>query len=307
MFPTESWIFLIVIILISVFIDLGISLRNSKNMSLKSAIFLSAIWIALAISFGIFIYFYAGIDMAIEYITAYSIELSLSIDNVFIFIIIFKYFKIDSKYQHKVLFIGVLSAIIFRLIMITFGLYIIQMFEWLFLPFGLILIYSGYKLPKMEENQSNSLQNNFILKFAKKHFNYSNNCSNGALYFRKNGKLFITPLALSLLVIEKADIIFALDSIPAVLAITKNSFIAFSSNILAILGLRSMYFIMANAVQKFRYLKHGIGYMLVYIGIKMILGFFNIHFSNYISILIIIIFVLSSIMISIIKKPSLKQ
>lgn len=306
MFSTQSWISLIVIILIAIFIDLGISLRNSKNMSLKSAAVLSATWIALAISFGIFIYFYAGIDMAIEYITAYSIELSLSIDNVFIFIIIFKYFKIDSKYQHKVLFIGVLSAIIFRLIMIIFGLYIIQMFEWLFLPFGLILIYSGYKLPKMEESQSDSLQNNFILKFIKKHFNYSSNQSNGTLYFRKNGKIFITPLALALLVIEKADLIFALDSIPAVLAITKNSFIAFSSNILAILGLRSMYFIMANAVQKFQYLKHGIGYMLIYIGIKMILGFFGMHFSNYISILIIIIFVLSSITISIIKKPSLK-
>ncbi len=306
MFSTQSWIFLIIIVLISVFIDLGISLRNLKNMSLRSAVFLSAIWIALAISFGIFIYFYTGIDMAIEYITAYSIELSLSIDNVFIFIIIFKYFKIDSKYQHKVLFIGVLSAIIFRLIMIIFGLYIIQMFEWLFLPFGLILIYSGYKLPKIEENQSDSLQNNFILKFIKKRFNYSNSQSNGNLYFYKNGKLFITPLALALLVIEKADLVFALDSIPAVLAITKNSFIAFSSNILAILGLRSMYFIMANAVQKFQYLKHGIGYMLTYIGIKMILGFFGIHFSNYISILIIVIFVLSSIVISIIKKPSLK-
>ena len=305
MFSTQSWIFLITIVLTSVFIDLGISLRNSKSMSFKSAVFLSATWIALATSFGIFIYFYAGIDMAIEYITAYSIELSLSIDNVFIFIIIFKYFKIDSKYQHKVLFIGVLSAIIFRLIMIIFGLYIIQMFEWLFLPFGLILIYSGYKLPKMEENQSDSLQKNFI-KFIKKRFNYSNSKSNGNLHFYKNDKLFITPLALALLVIEKADLVFALDSIPAVFAITKNSFIAFSSNILAILGLRSMYFIMANAVQKFQYLKHGIGYMLIYIGIKMILGFFGIHFSNYISILIIIIFVLSSIIISIIKKPVLK-
>ncbi len=307
MFPNYSWIFLIIVVFIAVFVDLGVSLRNSKKISVKSAIHLSILWIALAVSVGVLIYFHAGIDMAVEYITAYSIELSLSIDNVFVFILIFKYFNIEDKHQHKVLFIGVLSAVIFRFIMITLGIYVIHMFEWIFLPFGLLLMYSGYKLPLMGGAKSNSFDNNFILKFVKKHFNYSNDFKNGELFFRKDNKLFITPLALSLLVIEKADIIFALDSVPAVLAITKEPFIAFSSNILAILGLRSMYFVMSNAVQDYRYLKHGIGYMLIYVGLKMVLSFFGIHFSNYISILIITLFIFCSIMLSIIKKPVIRQ
>ena len=168
-------------------------------------------------------------------------------------------------------------------------------------------MYSGYKLPLMGGAKSNSFDNNLILKFIKKHFNYSDNSKNGELFFRKNNKFFITPLALSLLVIEKADIIFALDSVPAVLAITKEPFIAFSSNILAILGLRSMYFVMSNAVQDYRYLKHGIGYMLIYVGLKMVLSFFDIHFSNYISILMIILFIFCSIMLSIIKKPVIRK
>jgi tellurite resistance protein TerC len=307
MFPNYSWIFLIIVVFIAVFVDLGVSLRNSKKISVKSAIHLSILWIALAVSVGILIYFHAGIDMAVEYITAYSIELSLSIDNVFVFILIFKYFNIEDKHQHKVLFIGVLSAVIFRFIMITLGIYVIHMFEWIFLPFGLLLTYSGYKLPLMGGAKSNSFDNNLILKFIKKHFNYSDNSKNGELFFRKNNKFFITPLALSLLVIEKADIIFALDSVPAVLAITKEPFIAFSSNILAILGLRSMYFVMSNAVQDYRYLKHGIGYMLIYVGLKMVLSFFDIHFSNYISILMIILFIFCSIMLSIIKKPVIRK
>ena len=307
MFPNYSWIFLITVILVSVFVDLGISLRNSKKLSIKSAMLLSILWVALAMSVGVLIYFHAGIDIAVEFITAYSIELSLSIDNVFIFIIIFQYFNIEDKHQHKVLFIGVLSAIVFRLIMITFGIYIIHMFEWIFLPFGLLLIYSGYKLPHMSGTNSSSFDNSLISKFAKKYFNYSKDSRNGELFFHKNNKFFITPLALSLLVIEKADIIFALDSVPAVLAITKEPFVAFSSNILAVLGLRSMYFVMSNAVQKYRYLKHGIGYMLIYIGLKMILGFFGLHFSNYISILIIVLFIFCSIMLSIIKKPAIEQ
>ena len=185
MFPNYSWIFLIIVVFIAVFVDLGVSLRNSKKISVKSAIHLSILWIALAVSVGVLIYFHAGIDMAVEYITAYSIELSLSIDNVFVFILIFKYFNIEDKHQHKVLFIGVLSAVIFRFIMITLGIYVIHMFEWIFLPFGLLLMYSGYKLPLMGGAKSNSFDNNFILKFVKKHFNYSNDFKNGVASFLK--------------------------------------------------------------------------------------------------------------------------
>lgn len=302
MFPNYYWGLLISILIFSIFIDLGISFRSSKKLSITSALLLSLLWILLAVVIGTAIYIHAGLDITVEFITAYCIELSLSIDNIFVFIMIFKYFNIDLKYQHKVLFLGVLGAIIFRLIMITFGIYIIQMFEWLFIPFGMLLIYSGYKLPLMGNTDSSTIEDNFLIKFAKKYFNYSKDIKNGLLFYRENGKLFITPLMLALLIIEKADIIFALDSVPAVLAITKKAFIAFSSNILAVLGLRSMYFVMANAIQKFKYLKHGVGYMLIYIGIKMILGFFGIHFFNYVSIIIIVLLISSSIIFSVIMK-----
>jgi tellurite resistance protein TerC len=258
--------------------------------------------VLLAIITGAVLFLHAGFDKGVEFITAYCIELSLSIDNVFVFIIIFKYFNIELKYQHKVLFLGVLGAIIFRLIMIVFGIYIIDMFDWLFVPFGILLMYSGYKLPAMDEKKSTTLDNNFLIRVVKKYFNCSTNSKTADLFFHKNNKLFITPLALALIVIEKADIIFAMDSVPAVLAITKEPFIAFSSNILAILGLRSMYFVMANAIQKFPYLKHGIGYMLIYIGLKMIIGFFGINFSNYVSILVIISFITAAIIFSVAKK-----
>ncbi len=300
MFPNYYWILLISILVLSIFIDLGVSLRNSKKLSIANALSLSLLWMMLAVVIGSAIYFHAGLDITVEFITVYCVELSLSIDNIFVFIMIFEYFNIDLKYQHKVLFLGVLGAIIFRLIMITFGIYIIHMFEWLFVPFGILLIYSGYKLPLMGATNSTAIENNFLIKIAKKYFNYSEDMKDGSLFYRKNGKLFITSLTLALLIIEKADIIFALDSAPAVLAITKEPFIAFSSNILAVLGLRSMYFVIANAIQKFKYLKHGIGYMLIYIGIKMILGFFGIHFSNYVSILVILSFITCSITFSII-------
>jgi tellurite resistance protein TerC len=302
MFPNYYWILLIVILITSVFIDLGVSSRNSKTLSVSSALLLSLLWVLLAAVIGGAIYLHAGLDMTVDFITAYCIELSLSIDNVFVFILIFEYFKIEAKSQHKVLFLGVLGAIIFRLLMITFGLYVINMFEWIFLPFGILLIYSGYKLPLMGTSDSPSMEDNFMVTIAKKYFNYSKENKDGVLYFRENNKIFITPLTLALLMIEKADIIFALDSVPAVLAITKEPFIAFSSNILAILGLRSMYFVMANAIQQFKYLKYGIGFMLIYIGIKMILGFFGVHFSNYISILVVILLITSSILFSIFKK-----
>ena len=302
MFPNYYWILLIVILITSVFIDLGVSSRNSKTLSVSSALLLSLLWVLLAAVIGGAIYLHTGLDMTVDFITAYCIELSLSIDNVFVFILIFEYFKIEAKSQHKVLFLGVLGAIIFRLLMITFGLYVINIFEWIFLPFGILLIYSGYKLPLMGTSDSSAMDDNFMVTIAKKYFNYSKENKDGVLYFRKNNKIFITPLTLALLMIEKADIIFALDSVPAVLAITKDPFIAFSSNILAILGLRSMYFVMANAIQQFKYLKYGIGCMLIYIGIKMIIGFFGVHFSNYISILVVILLITSSILFSIFKK-----
>ncbi len=278
--------------------------KSFDKINIKNSIWLSTIWLAIAILLGIVIFFYAGIDIAMEYITAYVIELALSIDNVFVFALIFKYFDIEVQNQHKVLFIGVLSAIVLRILMITFGIYILHLFEWIFLPFGLLLIYSGYKIPLIEDGKSNFFNNNFIIKLTKKYFYSTDRQYNNIMILKQNNKLLITPLTLALIVIENADIIFALDSIPAVFIITKEPFIALISNVLAVLGLRSMYFIMANAIQRFKYLRQGIGYMLVYIGIKMVLGYFDVHFPNYMSILTMVLLISSSITISIIAPSS---
>ncbi|WPX96854.1 TerC/Alx family metal homeostasis membrane protein [Candidatus Bandiella euplotis] len=302
MFPSYYWVSLIAILVLSVFVDLGVASRNSKQLSMLKALALSSLWVMLAATIGSVIYLHAGVDMAVEFVAAYCIELSLSVDNVFVFILIFKYFDIEPRFQHKVLFIGGLGAIVLRLLMLTCGFYIINMFEWVFLLFGFLLIYSGYKLPFMNSYDSSTMDDNLVIRITKRYFNYSQDNKGGVLYFHKDKKLFITPLALALLMIEKADLVFAMDSVPAVLAITKDPFIAFSSNILAILGLRSMYFVMSNAIQKFKYLKYGIGGMLVYIGAKMILGFFGVHFSNYISILVTVIFIALSVIFSMIMK-----
>ena len=302
MFPIYFWILLIVILIIAVFIDLGVALRSSSKMGIRSSLLLSSLWIFLAGVVGTIIYLDKGEKIFVEFLTSYFVELSLSIDNVFVFIMIFQYFKIGSKYQHKILFLGVLGAIIFRLLMITLGIYVVKMFEWIFIPFGILLIYSGYKLPKMESNEQSNLRENFVYRLAKKVCKIDDVNHKGRLFYKERGKWVITQLGLALLMIEKADLIFAFDSVPAVLAITNDSFIAFSSNVLAILGLRSMYFVLANALDKFYYLKHSIGYMLIYIGLKMILGFFGLAISNYVSIIVIISMLFSGIFVSVLFK-----
>jgi len=297
----KIWICLAMVATVLIVVDLSIPRYALKAITLKSAFLLSLIWLTLSLLFAIVIYYYYGIDAAFEYLTAYTLELSLSIDNVFVFILVFQYLDIAPKYQHKILFIGVVSSIVFRLLMIPLGIYMVQAFDWLFILFGLVLLYSGYNIIRMKKDNFQHPRNNSLINYIKNRFRYSNTNENGSLFLRKNGKLFITRFFLALVMIEKADIIFALDSIAAVLAITRDPFIAFSSNIFAILGLRSIYFIIYNAVEKFKYLKHGLSYILMYIGIKMILMSFGIHIQNHISVLTIMIFLLSSFIISIIS------
>lgn len=305
MFPSYIWFSLVSVIIFSVFIDIFFAPKNSKKQDTKKACLVLCYWLLLGILVAILIYVYSGVETALEYLIAYSVELSLSIDNIIIFIAIFQYFSIKERYQHKILFIGILSAILFRFIIIALSLYMVDLFSPMYLLFGLLLIYSGYKLPYMMlESQTGAVDKSLLVRLIKKCFHYSRDSHNGKLFFRKNNKVFITPLMLALLAVEQADIIFALDSVPAVLSITKEPFIAFSSNILSILGLRSMYFAMSQAVRKYTYLKYGIGYILVYIGLKMILFYFGVHFSNYISILIIVLFIFFSIIGSIIIKST---
>lgn len=289
MYPQYYWYGFILFVILAISIDLFLMTKYKIAENFTNTIITSLIWVVFAVMMGIVIYLHAGHQQTIEFVTAYLVELSLSVDNVFVFIIIFQYLKIDIKYQHRLLFWGIFGAILFRLIMITCGVFLIKKFEWIFFPFGILLIYSAFKMLKASDSQSKNIKDNAALKFCKKHFNFTDELHEDKFIVYKKGKRFFTPAVIALILIEKGDLVFAIDSIPAVLAISKESFIIFSSNVFAILGLRSMYFLLARIVQKFSKLKYGITVILIYIGIKMILSTFHLYIPTYVSLSIIIL------------------
>jgi tellurite resistance protein TerC len=266
------------------FLDLLMHRRRGENSepSLRASSFETMGWVAAALVFGALVFNFLGLQKFLEYMTGYVVELSLSMDNVFVFALIFKYFHIPIKYQHRVLFLGVVGAVVMRLLMITFGIFLIQKFEWIFLFFGLFLIFSAYKIVVANEEDGIKEDGKFV-KYLSKFINFTPKLHGERFIIIQNGKRFFTPLFLVLLLIEKTDLVFALDSIPAILAITQDPLIVFSSNIFAILGLRSLYFLLAQVMHMFIYLKYGLAFVLSFIGAKMIFLYFNIHMPTTIS------------------------
>ena len=295
-FSLAFWLGFLVFVLVALAIDMGVLHRRPRALSFKEASNLTAIWVLLASIFCTFIYFVSNEQKALEFFTAYVVELTLSMDNVFVFLLIFKYFKIPLENQHRVLFWGVLGAIVMRFIMIIGGIYLVQYFEWLFIVFGVFLIVAGIKLliTKSEQQEVN-LDKNSVMKFLKRFFNVTNELHGDRFIVRLNGVKYFTPLFVALILIEKTDLVFALDSIPAVLAISRDPFIVFTSNIFAILGLRSLYFLLANLMHRFIYLKHGISIILVFVGLKMILAEIGFKLAVSYSLLFIMFVLLGSI------------
>lgn len=272
-FSLAFWVGFLIFVVVALAIDMGVLNRRPHVLSFKEASNLTAIWVLLASVFCTFIYFVSDEQRALEFFTAYVIELSLSMDNVFVFLLIFKYFKIPLEHQHGILLWGILGAIVMRFIMILGGIYLVSYFEWLFIVFGLFLIAAGIKLLLTKsDNEDVDLDKNAVMKFLKRYFKVTSQLHDGKFIHESKGVKYITPLFVALILIEKTDLIFALDSIPAVLAISRDSFIVFTSNIFAILGLRSLYFLLANLMHRFIYLKHGISIILVFVGSKMILS-----------------------------------
>ena len=295
-FSLAFWLGFLVFVLVALAIDMGVLHRRPRALSFKEASNLTAIWVLLASIFCTFIYFVSNEQKALEFFTAYVVELTLSMDNVFVFLLIFKYFKIPLENQHRVLFWGVLGAIVMRFIMIIGGIYLVQYFEWLFIVFGVFLIVAGIKLLiTKSEQQEVDLDKNSVMKFLKRFFNVTNELHGDRFIVRLNGVKYFTPLFVALILIEKTDLVFALDSIPAVLAISRDPFIVFTSNIFAILGLRSLYFLLANLMHRFIYLKHGISIILVFVGLKMILAEIGFKLAVSYSLLFIMFVLLGSI------------
>jgi len=272
--PSSFWIYFNLSILALLGLDLFFVNRDNKVVSVRSTITWVLFWIVLALLFGIWIYSHLGSNAATEYVTAYLIEWTLSVDNLFVFIIVFKYFKVPDEYQHRVLFWGILGALVLRGIFISAGVTLIHHFEWLVYLFGGFLVFTGIKIFFHKEDDETDLSKNIIVRFMRKFVPLSDEYDGNKFFTKRNAKLIATPLFLVLIVIEFTDLIFAVDSIPASLSISKNAFIIYCSNVLAVLGLRSLYFGISHLMKIFKYLKFGIAIILVFVGIKMLIAEF---------------------------------
>jgi len=268
---------------------------------MKEALGWSVFWVALALLFNLAIYFWKGPQLGLEFLTGYLIEKSLSVDNIFVFVLIFSYFQIPALYQHKVLFWGIVGALVFRALFIFTGLVLIEKFHWVIYIFGFFLIASGIKLA-LEKNKEIHPDKNPVLKLFRKLIPVSKTHHGGLFFIRENAKWLATPLFIVLLVIETTDIIFALDSIPAILAVTKDPFIVYSSNAFAILGLRALYFALGGLMKLFYYLHYGLAAILIFVGGKMLLADF-IKIPIGIALGIIASILVLSILLSLTKKP----
>jgi tellurite resistance protein TerC len=249
-------------------LDLGVFHRRAHTVKFREALAWSATWIALAAIFAVVIFFWHGRASALEFVTGYVIELSLSVDNLFVFLLIFRFFQVPAIHQHKVLFWGILGALIMRAIFIAAGVTLIERFHWVIYAFGAFLVYSGIKLFFQDEAEIHP-EKNPVLRLFRRWVPVTKDYVDSKFFVRSPG-LYATPLFVVLLVVETTDLLFAVDSIPAILAITRDAFIVYTSNVFAILGLRSMYFALAGMMEMFRYLHYGLSLVLVFVGAKML-------------------------------------
>ena len=251
-------------------LDLGVFHRRAHTVKFREALAWSAVWIALAGIFAVVIFFWHGRTPALEFVTGYVIELSLSVDNLFVFLLIFRFFQVPPVHQHKVLFWGILGALIMRAVFIVAGVGLIQRFHWIIYVFGAFLVYSGIKLFFQEEAEIHP-ERNPVLRLFRRFVPVTKDYEGNKFFVRRAG-LYATPLFIVLMVVETTDLLFAVDSIPAILAITRDAFIVYTSNVFAIMGLRSMYFALAGMMEMFRYLHYGLSLVLVFVGAKMLLS-----------------------------------
>ena len=286
--PLWAWILFYVLVLIMLVADLKMFGKKSQHeVNVGEALRMTGVWIGVSLLFCVGIYFFYPHDpheKALEFLSGYLIEKSLSMDNLFVFLMLFSFFGVDRKYQHEVLFWGIFGALILRSIFIFAGAAIVERFDWVLGLFGLFLLYTGAKMFAGNNDQQSNPSNNVIVKWFKKLYPVTEGMRDDKFFVIENGKRFATPLFITLIVIETTDVAFAVDSIPAVFSVSRDPFIVLTSNIFAILGLRALYFALAAVSQYFKYLKYGLGVILIFIGIKMLLemdGYVNAVFQHF--------------------------
>ena len=264
------WIAFNVFILLMLALDLGIFQKKDHEITFKESLKWIALWVTLAMLFNVLVYFWKGIDKSLEFTTGYLIEMSLSVDNLFVFIIIFSYFNVPKKYEHRVLFWGILVALVLRGSFILGGVKLFHTFHWMIYVFGALLVYTGIKM-MFYGDHAKDLAKNPAVRLCRKIFPVTEDYVGNSFFTKINNKVLVTPLFIVLMVINITDIIFAIDSIPAILAISSDAFIVYTSNIFAILGLRSIYFALSGLMGLFRFLKYGLAIILSFVGVKMLI------------------------------------
>ena len=295
---TGLWLGFSIFILLMLSLDLGLFNRKAHHITYREASIWSAVWITLAGVFAGIVFWYQGTDRGFEFVLGYVIELSLSVDNLFVFLLIFSYFKVPALYQHRVLFWGVLGALVMRLTMIFIGGELIDRFHWIIYIFGGFLVYTGIRMFTQKETELEP-EDNPVVRLVTRFVPMVRRYDQQKFFTRVNGKLTGTLLLLVLVVVEFTDLVFAVDSIPAIFAVTTNKFIVYTSNVFAILGLRSMYFLLAGVVEKFHYLKMGLATVLTFIGLKMLVTAVGFHIPIYVSLIFVVVILAASVVASV--------
>ncbi|MCM8749078.1 TerC family protein [Thermomicrobiaceae bacterium CFH 74404] len=272
--PLWAWILFVAVILVLLAIDLGVFHRRAHAVSMKEAGIWVSVWVTLSLLFGIGVWLVRGSEPGLQFFTGYLIELSLSADNMFVFVLIFTAFAVPAAYQHRVLFYGILGALVMRAAMILGGAWLIEQFHWILYLFGAFLVFTGIRMALEREEKEVDVENNIAIRLVSRFAPIVPQYRGEHFLVREGGRLFATPLLVVLVLVELTDLAFAVDSIPAIFAVTQDPFIVFTSNVFAILGLRSMYFLLANLVQRLVYLRLGLAVILTFIGVKMLIADF---------------------------------
>jgi tellurite resistance protein TerC len=289
------------VVLVLLFLDLGVFHRKAHAVGVREALLWSCAWVLLSVSFGAWVYWRFGSKAGLEFYAGYLIEYALSVDNVFVFILLFSYFSVPTKLHHRVLFWGILGALVMRATFILAGAFLLQAFHWVIYVFGLFLVYTGFKILRHGETKVEP-QKNPVVRLFRTLLPIASGYESGGFFARIDGRWLATPLALVLVTVETTDLVFAVDSIPAIFAVTNDPFIVYTSNICAILGLRSMYFLLAAVVGRFAYLSTGLGVVLMFVGWKMLLADIY-HIPIAVSLVIVAVVLIGSVVLSLCMPP----
>ncbi|MDN5204427.1 TerC/Alx family metal homeostasis membrane protein [Fulvivirgaceae bacterium BMA10] len=305
---TSLFILFGIIIVTFLIIDLGVLNREAKKISTESALYQTIFWIVISVAFGFVIYFYdGGSEPMFEYFSAYITEKALSVDNIFVIILILNYFKVEEQYYHKILFWGILGAIVFRAVFIFAGVFLVSKLHWVLYIFGAFLVYSGIKLFFEDGEEDFEPEKSPVVRLSRKYLKITKSHFGGKFIVSSPKGFLFTPLFMVLILIETTDLIFAVDSIPAAFAITKSEFILYTSNIFAVLGLRAMFFLLAGILNRFYLLQKGLAFVLSFIGVKMLLEMFSLHIPIYVSFAVILGTITFSILFSVFRpKPEVE-